>query len=88
MYATNTAHPKILVFVMRLMVDEKFQGQGFGRKAMELALEKFRPDQELRVVAISYEPDNVGAKRLYASLGFKETGEMAGEELLAVLNLR
>jgi diamine N-acetyltransferase len=42
----------------------------------------------LEPVAISYEPDNVGAKSLYASLGFYETGEMAGEELLAVLNLR
>ena len=87
MYAANSAHSKIQVFVMRLMVDEKFQGQGFGRRALELALEKFRADQELRVVAISYSPDNVGAKKLYADLGFKETGEMAGEELLATLNL-
>jgi len=88
MYATNPTHSKIQVFVMRLMVDEKFQGQGFGRRALELALEKFHADQELRVGAISYSPDNVGAKKLYADLGFKETGEMAGEELLAILNLR
>jgi diamine N-acetyltransferase len=88
MYAANPTHSKIQVFVMRLMVDKKFQGQGFGRRALELALEKFRADQEFRVVAISYAPDNVGAKKLYANLGFEETGEMAGEEFLAVLNLR
>jgi len=88
MYATNPAHSKIQVFVMRLMIDEKHQGRGYGREAMKMVLENFRKDQDLSVVAISYEPENHSAKKLYASLGFEETGEMAGDELLAVLNLR
>ena len=88
MYAINPAHPKIQVFVMRLMVDEKFQGKGFGRRAMELVLEKFRADQAVRVIAISYAPDNLDARKLYASLGFEERGDMAGDEILALLNLR
>lgn len=88
MYAVNPAHSRIQVFIMRLMVDVKFQGRGYGREAMKVLLENFRTDHNLKVAAISYAPDNTGAKKLYASLGFKETGEMAGEELLAVLNLR
>jgi len=88
MYASNPKHSKIQVFVMRLMVDERFQGRGYGREAIKIALDKFRADQSVRVVAISYEPENHTAKKLYAGLGFKETGEMAGDETLAVLNLR
>jgi len=88
MYATNPAHSKIQVFVIRLMIDEKYQGNGYGREAMRTVLDNFRADQKLRVAAISYEPENHSAKKLYASLGFKENGEMAGDELLAVLNLR
>jgi len=55
---------------------------------MKVALDNFCADQHLRVAAASYEPENHGAKKLDASLGFQETGEMAGDELPAVLNLR
>jgi len=88
MYASNFAHSKIQVFIMRLMVDEKYQGKGYGREAMKLALDGFRKDEQIRSVAISYESENLGAKNLYAKLGFVETGEKAGDEDLAVLNLR
>ena len=33
------------------------------------------------------EPENVIAKKLYASFGFEETGEMCGDEAVAVLKL-
>ena len=36
---------------------------------------------------ISYEPENEAAKNLYASFGFEENGEMADEEVVAVLKL-
>jgi len=35
----------------------------------------------------SYEPENELAKKLYASFGFEETGEMDGDEIVAVLKL-
>jgi diamine N-acetyltransferase len=36
-------------------------------------------------VALSYAPDNVAARRLYATLGFRETGEIEddGAEVVA-----
>ena len=37
---------------------------------------------------LSYEPENKVAADLYRSFGFKETGEMDGEELIAVLELK
>ena len=36
---------------------------------------------------LSYEPDNDVARQLYRSFGFEETGEMDGDEIVAVLKL-
>ena len=88
MYGFNFSHPKQQAFIIRLMVDEKFQGKGYGRFGMEKLLEIFRADERIRVVGISYEPENEGARKLYASLGFVEPGEMLEGETLAVLKLR
>lgn len=75
-------------YIIRLMVDEKFQGRGYGKFGMQWMLEKYRADERVRAVAISYEPDNETARKLYASYGFVETGEIVDGEALAVLNLR
>jgi len=88
MYGFNFSHPKQQAFIIRLMVDEKFQGKGYGRFGMEKLLEIFRADKRIRAVGISYEPENEGARKLYASLGFVEPGEMIEGETLAVLKLR
>ena len=88
MYGCNFEHPKQQVFIQRLMVDENHQGKGYGRFGMEKILELFRADDRIQEVGISYEPENEAARKLYASLGFEETGEMIGEEVLAVLRLR
>lgn len=70
------------------MVDEKHQGKGYGRFGMGKMLETFRSEERIQRVGISYEPENEAAQKLYASLGFQETGEMVGEEVWAVLQLR
>ena len=38
-------------------------------------------------VKLSYSPDNSVARSLYAQLGFGETGEMEGDEVVAFLDL-
>jgi len=90
MYGYNFGHPKQQAFISRLMVDEKFQRKGYGRFGMQKMLEIFRADELIRAVGISYEPGNEVARKLYASLGFVETGEVLGDdsETLAVLKLR
>jgi len=70
------------------MVADQFQGKGYGRFGMEKMLEIFRSDERIRTAGISYEPENEAAKKLYASLGFIETGKMLGEEVEAILRLR
>jgi diamine N-acetyltransferase len=88
MYALNFVHPTHQAFIQRLMVDERFQGKGYGRFGMEKMLELFRGDERIKVAGISYEPHNEVARKLYASLGFVETGEIFEGEEVAVVNLR
>lgn len=73
----------------RLMIDEKFQGNGYGREAVRLALEFMRtfPCGKAEYCWLSYEPDNHAARNLYHSFGFVETGEMDCDEQIAVLKL-
>ncbi len=74
----------------RLMIDERWQGRGCGRQALRLALDFIRtlPCGEAEYVWLSYEPENLAAKRLYASFGFEELrGMMDGDEQIALLRL-
>lgn len=88
MLGYDYSNSKQQAFIVRLMVDEKYQGRGYGTFAMQKALEVFRSDERIQVVGISYEPENHTARKLYASLGFVEPGEMIGTEILAVLKFR
>ncbi|MBQ9467611.1 MAG: GNAT family N-acetyltransferase [Clostridia bacterium] len=84
--------PKILennYSVWRLMIDKKYQGRGYGREALRLALDFIRtwPCGKAEYCALSYEPENEAAAKLYRSMGFAENGEMDSDEIVAVLKL-
>jgi len=66
-----------------LVIDAKHQGKGHGRTAMEALLDHLARQPGYREAALSYEPENTVARRLYASLGFVETGERADDEVVA-----
>ena len=80
---------RLLLEVWRLMIDKAYQGRGYGKEAVSLALDfiKSSPCGLAEYCWLSYEPENEVAKKLYSSLGFNETGDMDGEELIAVLKL-
>ena len=73
----------------RLMIDKSCQNRGFGKEAVQLALDfiKSWPCGKAKYCWLSYEPDNEAARHLYRSFGFAETGEMDGEERIAVLKV-
>ena len=73
----------------RLMIDEKYQNKGYGKESLRLALEfvKSFPCGKAEYCWLSYEPENIVARQLYRSFGFAETGEMDGEEMIAILKL-
>ena len=69
--------------VLRLMVDARRQGKGYGRAAMLEAIRQMRMEPDCRQVALSYAPANKVAERLYESLGFRRTGEViSGENVM------
>ena len=73
----------------RLMIDERYQGRHFGKAAMELILDFIRtmPVEPSDLCWLSYDPENHAARSLYRNFGFQETGEMDGNEIIAVLSL-
>ena len=73
--------------IYRLMVDHPRQGQGIGRRAMELVLAQIRACPDARRISICYKPSNATAQRFYASLGFSEIGIDAIGEMVAEIRL-
>lgn len=73
----------------RFMVDQKHQGKGLGKAALEASLDylRTRPLGPADTVWLSYEPENVAARALYHKFGFQENGQMCGEEVVAVRKL-
>lgn len=73
----------------RFMIDKRYQGLGYGKAAIAAALEIIRsfPCGKAEYCFLSYEPENTVAARMYHSFGFRENGELDGEELVAVLKL-
>ena len=68
------------------LIDRAHQGCGCGRSAMNalIAIARASGAPSLK---LSYAPDNTVARSLYAKLGFRETGELEGTELVAALDL-
>ena len=73
----------------RLMIDKMYQNKRYGKKAVRLALEfiKAFPCGKAEYCWLSYKPENRIARQLYRLFGFVETGEMDGDELIAILKL-
>jgi diamine N-acetyltransferase len=66
-----------------LIIGAEHQGKGYGRAAMEVLLDHLAAQPGYREAALSCDPENTVARRLYASLGFVETGERVDDELVA-----
>jgi diamine N-acetyltransferase len=61
-------------WLYRLMIDQRYQGKGYGRAALERLIAIMRRVTGCTGLNVGYEPDNVAAERLYFSLGFQPTG--------------
>ena len=68
------------------MVDHRSQRQGYGGQAIRAAITMLAEEHGYQQFALSYLPHNP-ARRLYHRLGFVETGETEGDEVVARLSL-
>ncbi len=75
--------------IWRLLIDKDHQGQGFGKGALQLALDFIRtfPCGRSEHCWVSYSPENSAAEKLYRSFGFEKTDCFDGGEQIAVLEL-
>jgi len=69
------------------MIDAAHQGCGYGQRAMELVIDYVRSRPGATELLVSYMPIAGGPRDFYAGLGFRETGELYGEEVLMRLVL-
>ena len=73
--------------IWRFMIATDQQGKGYGRKALEYALNIIKEAEKFDYVFLDYVPSNVVGKHLYESMGFKETGEIDEGEIVMKLDL-
>lgn len=73
-------------FMLRLMVDARFQRQGIARAAVALAIEWAR-ERRNSCFQTSCAPGNAAARRLYETLGLRATGRIVEDEVELNLDL-
>ncbi|MGL5079265.1 MAG: GNAT family N-acetyltransferase [Waterburya sp.] len=59
-------------FIMRLLIDCKYQNQGYGHKTMLEVIRRLQLYPEVEVIATSYRKENKVAAKLYYNLGFRQ----------------
>ncbi|HEX8287224.1 MAG TPA: GNAT family N-acetyltransferase [Pyrinomonadaceae bacterium] len=62
-------------YLVRLMIDERFQGKGYGKAALSEIIEAVKQIKDCREIYLSFVPGNDGAETLYRNAGFERTGE-------------
>ncbi|OPJ57646.1 GNAT family N-acetyltransferase [Clostridium oryzae] len=74
-------------WICRFMIDENFQGKGYGKASMAKIIEYIKSNFNHKKVYLSEVSENRRAKNLYRSFGFEFTGEIREEEEVMVLML-
>src|SRR5690554_138408 len=76
------------IWLVRLMIDARYQGNGYGGAAMEAFIAQARANPQAAQILLSVEPDNAGAEALYTGVGFQRTGAIQEGEVVVRLALR
>jgi len=58
----------------KLMIDQQYQGRGYGRAALELGIAFLKDRYQVKEIFTGVIPENKTAKSLYQSVGFEDTG--------------
>jgi diamine N-acetyltransferase len=78
--------PNDRYWLWRFMIDNNLQGKGYGTAALRVIIQYFR-DHGANNIRLSTKETNTMALSLYRKAGFRETGEMNGEEIVLQLDL-
>ncbi len=67
-------------WMVRFMIDKKYQGKGYGRAAIVELVKLLKRKKDCKEILTTYVPGNEISKKLFFSLGFRETGKIVEEE--------
>lgn len=70
-----------------MMVDSRYQGQGYGKAALAALVERIKAQGGCRAIELDYDRINVPAARLYTGCGFQPVEENEDGEILARLEV-
>ena len=74
-------------YLWRLLIDQRYQGRGYGSAALRLAVEHVRTRSDARVLITSVAPGPASPVGFYLRQGFRLTGEVHQGELVLELDL-
>ena len=69
-----------------ILIDEQFQGKGYGTTVTKLVLDRMKEDGRYHKVVLCYIEGNDAAKKLYEKFGFVET-DRDDDEIIMELSL-
>ena len=78
---------KPVYFIWRLMIDARYQENGFGRRAVELLIEHVRSRPGAVELLVSHVPSPGNPGKFYEKMGFVYTGEEDDGEMIMRLEL-
>lgn len=74
-----------IYYINRFMTDEKYQGNGYGRKALEILIGMIK-ERGVQFIDIIHKPDNFSAIKLYRSIGFESTEDKLNDDVISRVN--
>ncbi len=73
-------------WLWRFMIDERFQGKGYGTAALQVIIQYYK-DHGANNIRLSTKETNTYALSMYRKAGFRDTGEMNDEEIVLQMDL-
>ncbi|MDQ3022246.1 MAG: GNAT family N-acetyltransferase [Bacteroidota bacterium] len=73
-------------YINRFMIDEKYQGKGYGKAALKILIDQLCAIG-IKSVDIIHKPDNEVAIRLYRSFGFELTEDTLDDDVISQLKI-
>ncbi len=85
MYEKNYEENEL--YLCRFMIDQKHQGKGYGKAALDKLKEIAMDDENINKIKLSTDPKNKNGIRIYEKFGFIDMKYMDDDEEVFVLNL-
>lgn len=71
-------------WIYRLMIDQKYQGKGYGKLALQEVMKRIQLDETHDHIFLGVDPSGKESVGLYESLGFAFTNQIYGKEHIMV----